>query len=222
MPRCFKDTEWMQYCLDIFTTLCFPPKDFLTTTRLGPGSFYCLESWHFECFERFRQAEAGSLDYARALLFPIFQELNECFRRASWFSPIYKVNWTVLSRVVKGFTTELEQACYLLASEAKTEIVSTSNDRSNLNKDSAFVRVSRTVLRAKQLLEERLNLPKRTARYSKIYTLIDEPSSDLWANQEQPRFHYACLSSPHQNSPMPFVDDHIPILRNANTQRYDT
>lgn len=164
-PTSIADTEWLGDCLNILMTLCFQPRHCLPTIRMEAGSFYILEDWHLRWLERCSEAKAGPIEHARALLIPIFQELNSCFRRVSWFVLVYEMEWTVLSRILQGFTTESEQACYLLASGNEIDRSVGSGNGLNWNKNLVCVRVSRTVLRAKYLWESRPHHPKRTARY---------------------------------------------------------
>jgi hypothetical protein len=70
-------------CIDMIMTLCFRPHHRLPTINLEPGPFYFLQVWHRRWFSRCAQAKAGRMDQARARLFPVFLELNNCIRKVS-------------------------------------------------------------------------------------------------------------------------------------------
>ncbi|KAH9865893.1 hypothetical protein J1614_009480 [Plenodomus biglobosus] len=165
MPTSFTGTEWLQDSLDIFTKLCFQPHHRLPTIRIEPGSFYCLKDWHLKWFERCSQAKAGSIDHARALVIPIFRELDTYVQRTSFFLPIYKIKWEMLSQVLERFTEELERACYVLASGDESEEGIRIDSRPSSNQNVAEVRFKRTVCQAKELWESRPHHPKRNAQY---------------------------------------------------------
>jgi hypothetical protein len=165
MPTLVTDTKWLQDCLDIFTKLCFQPRHRLPTVRLEPGPFYYLEAWHQNWFGRCSQAKAGSINLARALLIPIFLELNKCVRRTSLFLPIYEIDWTRLSQALKGFTEEREWACYVLASGVNSEDDIRFDSRFSFDSNVGEVRVNTIVCRAKKLWEIQPHHPKRTTHY---------------------------------------------------------
>lgn len=155
----------LQDCLDILMTLCFLSHHRLPTMNLEQGPFYFLQDWHRRWFKRCERATTRRIDRARALIFPIFLELNNCIRKVSWFDPTYLINRKRLSQIFKGFTTEWEQACYLLASGNEAEIATEFHEESGSERDLMDVRVSRIVSRAKHLWESRAHRPKRNALY---------------------------------------------------------
>lgn len=165
MPTSFTGTEWLQDSLDIFMRLCFRLRHRLPTIRIEPGPFCCLEAWHLKWFDQCSQAKTGSTDHARALLIPIFLDLNSCVRRISFFLPIYEIQWEILSQILKRFTNELERTCYVLASGVESGEDITSGIRCSSNRNVAEVRFNRIVCRTKKLWENRPHHPKRTAQY---------------------------------------------------------
>lgn len=165
MPTSFTGTEWLQDSLDIFMKLCFQLRHRLPTITIEPGPFYCLKAWHLKWFERCSQAQAGCIDHARALLIPVFLDLNSCVRRTSFFLPIYEIEWEILSQVLERFTKQLEQTCYVLASGVESEESMRLSSRSSSNRNVAEARFNRIVCRAKRFWESRPHHPKRTAQY---------------------------------------------------------
>lgn len=165
MPTSFTGTEWLQDSLDIVMRLCFQLRHRLPTVRVEPGPFYCLEAWHRKWFERCSLAKTGSIDHARALLIPVFLDLNSCVRRTSFFLPIYEIQWGMLILVLESFTKELERTCYVLASGVESEEDIRFGSRCSFSKNVAEVKFNRMVCRAKELWESRPHHPKRTAQY---------------------------------------------------------
>jgi hypothetical protein len=152
-------------CLDILMTLCFQPNHRLPTKSIKPGPFYILRDWHPRWFERCARANAACMDQARARLFPIFSQLNNCVRKVSWFDSIYEIHWRMLSRILREFTTEVEQSCYLLASGEETGDVTEMHEGSSFEGDLIIVRMSKIVSHARHLWESRAHHPKRNATY---------------------------------------------------------
>jgi hypothetical protein len=152
-------------CLNILMTLCFQLNHRLLTKSIKPGPFYILQDWHWRWFERCARAKAGRIDQARARLFPIFLQLNNCVRKASWFDSTYEINWRMLSRTLKRFTTRSEQSCYLLASGKETGDVTDIHEESDFEGDLINARISKIVSHARHLWESRARHPKRNATY---------------------------------------------------------
>lgn len=83
-----------------------------------------MEEWYKKWFSHVRTKLNTSLTLrgqARALLIPVFRQLNRFFRRTSWFLPIYEVNWLKVCEVFTKLHVEFEHACYLLARSKKAD-----------------------------------------------------------------------------------------------------
>jgi hypothetical protein len=52
---------------------------------------------------------------AKARLISVFESLNRCFTKTSWFLPAYKVDWVEARSALEGLGTGFESACYYLA-----------------------------------------------------------------------------------------------------------
>jgi hypothetical protein len=71
----------------------------------------------------------------------------------------------MLSRILREFTTEVEQSCYLLASGEETGDVTEMHEGSSFEGDLIIVRMSKIVSHARHLWESRAHHPKRNATY---------------------------------------------------------
>lgn len=130
--------------------LCLSSRYPLPRKSIGPGDYYDLEKWQRKWVEDDELAEAASVERARELLIELFEVLNPCFQKKSWFIPVYEVKWESLEIVLDGFTSEIEQACYLLAgSEPMTDEDSESEDGLSLDGPTPIERARRMVLHVK-------------------------------------------------------------------------
>jgi uncharacterized protein YqiB (DUF1249 family) len=95
------------------------------------------------------------MDQARARLFPIFLQLNNCVRKVSWFDSTYEINWRILARLLRQFTTEVEQSRYLLASRRETGYVTEMHEGASFEGDVTNVRTTKIVSHAEHIWESR-------------------------------------------------------------------
>jgi hypothetical protein len=130
-------TKCLERFLEVLLRSCFKPNYILPGPNVwvGTSSRYKLNPWHENWLrhtQKHRNSSEDREDQARALLIPVFKQLNNSFRRSSWFLPIYDVcNWPGFCEVFVGRFHEIEDACYLLAGDTAVDTDFFANGTSN-------------------------------------------------------------------------------------------
>ncbi|KAF2181006.1 hypothetical protein K469DRAFT_692522 [Zopfia rhizophila CBS 207.26] len=170
-----KDTKCVESFLEVILILCFPPQYHLPSLSIVPGvRYYDLQNWHkkwFRHMERYRDATHDLENHARALLIPVFKQLNRSFRRTSWFLPTYEVDWVSVRRAFTGLPLEFEYACYLLAGDTEGDMdraasrMENGPEHKDGNNSHVFTRVEKITAHATKHWERGQPHPPRTSHY---------------------------------------------------------
>lgn len=185
-----KNAQDVKNFLDLVMMLCFKPVHRLPILigSLGKWQYYHLKDWHKQWFEHLRkynEDRPGSMDHARALLTPVFEQLNRCFQTTSWFLPTYKITRKFLTITLAELSPEVERACYLLACEESND--SDTGYKTALRVDDNAIstnsrRMRRILLHTTELWEHRKYHVPRNQRYvNRSITIIIEVCTKQYA-----------------------------------------
>jgi hypothetical protein len=169
------DVRRVMRFLDIVMMLCFKPNYRLPTPSLGPEAktHFHLQKWQHDWLSYSRKLQSpdiGSERYSRTVLIPIFQQLNQCVRKISWFLPSYAVDLYGVEVILLGLTPMLENACFTLASGREyhidTQHITEGRDAEG---DYSLVclmkKMDRITTQASALWEERSQTVRRNVRF---------------------------------------------------------
>lgn len=154
------DAKTLRDFFILIVKLCFSKGCPRPHRSIVPGPYYQLDDEHTKWLHSVKnnyEVNFSPGNHARALLVPIFTNLNNCFRIASWFRPVFRIKWQNIPTVLEGITPEFESACYLLAGGLEKSIIDVGLDKTlrqvNGDHDLAFLteRMNRITLHTKSL-----------------------------------------------------------------------